>query len=104
MAKVAFSKLDTKICDSVCDVCYTNAKGENIYYEVKSYLPITDKIELISNVINLSADENGYYNPIRIKIFTVLEVVQKYTNLSFTEKQKENPFKLYDLLVSTGIF
>lgn len=104
MAKVAFSKLDAKICNSVCNVCYNNEKGESVSYEVKSYLPISKKIELISNVINLSADENGYYNPIRIKIFTVLEVVQSYTNLSFTEKQKEDPFKLYDLLVSTGIF
>ena len=93
MAKVAFSKLEAKICNSVCNVCYNNEKGESVSYEVKSYLPISKKIELISNVINLSADENGYYNPIRIKIFTVLEVVQSYTNLSFT-----------DLLVSAGIF
>jgi hypothetical protein len=33
-----------------------------------------------------------------------LEVVYAYTNLSFTEKMKEDPFKLYDILVSTGIF
>jgi hypothetical protein len=33
-----------------------------------------------------------------------LEVVYAYTNLSFTDKMKEDPFKLYDILVSTGIF
>jgi hypothetical protein len=34
----------------------------------------------------------------------VLEVTYAYTNLSFTEKMKEDPFKLYDILISTGIF
>ena len=33
-----------------------------------------------------------------------LETVQAYTNFSFTEKMREDPFKLYDLLVSTGVF
>jgi hypothetical protein len=59
---------------------------------------------MISKIINQSVDDNGFYNPMRIKIFTVLEVVYAYTNLSFTVKQKEDPFKLYDLLIGTGIF
>ena len=33
-----------------------------------------------------------------------LEVVYAYTNLTFTDKMKEDPFKLYDILISTGIF
>lgn len=40
----------------------------------------------------------------RVKLYIVLEVVYAYTNLSFTEKMKEDPFKLYDILVSSGIF
>ena len=40
----------------------------------------------------------------RVKLFMTLEVVYAYTNLSFTDKMKEDPFKLYDILVSTGIF
>jgi hypothetical protein len=63
-----------------------------------------DKIELVSNVINQSIDDNGYYNPMRVELYTTLEVMYAYTNLTFTEKQKEDPFKIYDLLVSTGIF
>ena len=35
---------------------------------------------------------------------TDVGTVYAYTNLSFTEKMKEDPFKLYDILVSTGIF
>ena len=30
-------------------------------------------------------------------------MVYAYTNLNFTEKQKEDPFKLYDLLVGSGV-
>ena len=39
-----------------------------------------------------------------VKFNMVLEIVYAYTNLSFTAKQKENPYKLYDILVGTGIF
>lgn len=104
MAKVAFSKLDVKLCDEVKNIIYRNGKGEEISYEVKCYLPVEKKLDLIANVINQSIDDNGYYNPIRLKIFTVLEIVYAYTNLNFTEKQKENPLKLYDLLISNGIY
>ena len=104
MAKVSFSKLETKINNSVKMVNYQNSKGEEIQFEVKYYLPIKEKIDMISKIINQSIDDNDFYNPIRIQIYTVLEVTYAYTNLSFTEKQKEDPFKLYDLLVSSKIF
>lgn len=104
MAKVPFSKLDVKVSDSVKTLSYHNLKGEQIDYEVKSYLPIEEKMEMISKIINQSIDDNGFYNPMRLQIFTVLEVVYAYTNLNFTAKQKENPFKLYDQLVSSGLF
>lgn len=104
MAKIPFSKLEAKICDSIHFVKYNNTKNEEICYEVKHYLPTEEKMEMISKIINQSVDDNGFYNPMRIKIYTVLEVVYAYTNLNFTAKQKENPFKLYDQIVSTGIF
>ena len=104
MAKVAFSKLEAKVCDSSQCLSYCNTKGEKIQYEVKYYLPVEKKMEMISNIINQSIDNNGYYNPIKIKIFTVLEVVYAYTNLNFTDKQKENVYKLYDQFMSTGLF
>ena len=104
MAKVPFSKLDVKINGSDCINTYYNTKGEEIEYEVKHYLPLKEKIELVQRVINQSVDDNGFYNPMRVKMYMVLEIVYTYTNLSFTEKMKEDPFKLYDILVSTGIF
>lgn len=104
MAKVPFSKLQVSIDSCVAKNCYCDKSGNEICYEVKHYLPFKEKLEMITKIVNQSVDDNGFYNPMRVKLYTVLEVVYAYTNLSFTEKQKEDPFKLYDLLVSTGIF
>ena len=104
MAKVPFSKLQAKVDGEVTKNFYRNLAGEEVYYEVKHYLPIEEKLELVSRIINNSVDNNGFYNPMRVKLYMVLEVVFAYTNLSFTEKMKEDLFKLYDILVSTGIF
>lgn len=104
MAKVPFSKLQASINGSDCKNFYYNKAGEEVYYEVKQYLPFAEKLELVSRVINQSIDDNGFYNPMRVKLYMALEVVYAYTNLSFTEKMKEDPFKLYDILISTGIF
>lgn len=104
MAKVPFSKLQASVNGSDCRQSYYNKAGEEVYYEVKQYLPYQEKIEMVSNIINQSIDDNGFYNPMRVKLYMTLEVVYAYTNLSFTEKMKEDPFKLYDILVSTGIF
>ena len=104
MAKIPFSKLDMKVNTRDFVMCHENSKGEVAQYEVKNYLPIKEKMDLVSRIINQSTDDNGFYNPMRVKLYTTLEVVYAYTNLTFTPKQKEDPFKLYDLLVSTGLY
>jgi hypothetical protein len=104
MAKVPFSKFQAKVNNEVTKLSYCNSAGEDIYYEVRHYLPFGEKLELVSRIINNSIDDNGFYNPMRVKLYMTLEVIYAYTNLSFTEKMKEDPFKLYDILVSAGIF
>lgn len=104
MAKVPFSKLQASINSCEVQTSYVNKSGENISYDVKRYLPFEDKLLLVEKIVNQSVDDNGYYNPMRVKLFMTLEVVYAYTNLTFTEKMKEDPFKLYDILVSTTIF
>ena len=104
MAKVPFSKLQAKVNSEVVKNFYCNAAGEKVYYEVRRYLPFEEKLDLVTNVINNSVDDNGFYNPLRVKLYTALEIVFVYTNLNFTDKMKEDPFKLYDILISSGIF
>ena len=103
MAKVSFSKLQVNLKADMVECSYNNKNNEPIIFEVKIYLPLKDKIELVQNVVNQSIDENGFYNPMRVDLFLTLEFIYAYTNLSFTDKMKEDPFKLYDLLVSTDI-
>lgn len=104
MAKVPFSKLQATVNSCVSQVIYHDKSGKEVCYEVKHYLPFKEKLEMIMKIVNQSVDDNGFYNPMRVKLYMTLEVIYAYTNLSFTEKQKEDPFKLYDLLISTGIF
>ena len=97
--KPTFAKLGLKINNTVKTIIIGDQE-----IEVKQYLPINEKLELISSVFNASADENNFANPIKIEVFTKLEILFRYTNLSFTEKQKEDLVKLYDILESNGIF
>ena len=99
MAKVSLTKLGLKVNQDIKTIEFN---GQTI--EVKQYLPINDKLNLIANVLNQSADDNNFANPIKLNVFTSLEIVFAYTNISFTDKQKEDLVKLYDLLESNGIF
>lgn len=98
MAKVAFSKLALKKQDKVNTI-----KIGNFDIEVKQYLPVNDKLDLIARVLNGAHDENNFPNPVKIEVIGALEIIMAYTNLSFTEKQKEDVAKLYDLLETNGV-
>ena len=50
-----------------------------------------------------NSEEGGTYNPVKVDMFFHLYTIYIYTNISFTEKQKENPNKLYDSLKSSGL-
>ena len=99
MAKVAFTKLGLSKNQDTVIVTWND---QNI--EVKQYLPVNDKLILISNVINESQDDNNFANPVKVDVYSALEVLYAYTNISFTEKQKEDVTKLYDLVISSGLF
>ena len=98
MAKVSFTKLGLKKNE---DVGILHINEQDI--EVKQYLPVNEKLELISSVINSAADENNFSNPVKENVFLTLEILYHYTNINFTDKQKEDPVKLYDLVVSSGL-
>ena len=98
MAKVSLTKLGLKVNQ---DIQIIDFNEQDI--EIKQYLPVNEKLMLISNVLNLSHDNNNFANPVKISVFTTLEIMYAYTNINFTDKQKEDPTKLYDMLISTGL-
>lgn len=101
MAKISYNKLGiTK--DELNRVQTVEYNDQTI--EVKQYLPIAEKSELITRVLNNSVDENtGYYNLLKLDMNLGLEIVYAYSNISFTEKQKEDPMKLYDMLNASKV-
>ena len=98
MAKVSFTKLGLKKKEEIKNITINDQ-----VIEVKQYLPIGDKINIITNVIENSADDNNFANPVKVEVFANLEIMYAYTNISFTDRQKGDPTKLYDLLEENGI-
>lgn len=76
-----------------------NWNGQQI--EIKEYLSIEDKYDLIMVALQKSF-EDGYYNPIKLDMYFHLYLIYMYTNISFTDKQREDEFKIYDVLKSNG--
>ena len=99
MAKLAFSKLGLKVNNQVININY----NEQII-EVKQYISVNDKLKLISDIINNTVDEHSFCNPVKVKVYLLIGIIENYTNISFTEKQKEDIVKLYDLIQSNGLF
>ena len=99
MSKVSFTKLGLTKNTQVGSFEWN---GQTI--EVKAYLPIQEKLDLIATVINNCQDENNFINEGKMSLFMSLEMIYRYTNINFTEKQKSDPAKLYDLLAGSGFF
>lgn len=101
MAKVAFSKFSFNKKNKE-DIQTVVVEDQTI--EVKQYLPVEEKLKIVENVLNKCVEpENGYYNTLKMNIFIALEMIFNYSNITFTDKQKESPYKLYDILQSNGL-
>ena len=98
MNKVTYASLKLKVNDSIKIVDL----GDGKVLEVKQYLPIEDKIDLVDITLQKSR-EDRLYNPLKVNMFYHLNLIYLYTNLTFTEKQREDEYKLYDALVSNEI-
>lgn len=97
MAKVSFANLKLKVDKEIKTVDFNGTQ-----IEVAQYLPIADKKDLVDITLQ-KAEENGIYDPIQVDMYFHLHIVYMYSNLSFTDKQKEDESKLYDILESNGL-
>lgn len=93
--KITFDKLKNKEVPLKIKAFQLN--GETI--EVKEYLPINDKLNLITAVLQqVAQNEYPFANPVQMDVYTTLEIVYAYSNIKFTEEEKANPAALYDEL------
>ena len=100
MAKIPYSKLKLKVDEStsICTI------GE-FEITVRNYLPIQEKLALISRIIELSHDaDNNFSNPLRVQVYRTIEIIRYYTDITFTDKQLEDVPKLYDQIISAGLW
>ena len=93
MANVTFSKLGLKKKEEVKKIIFNEQE-----IEVKQYLPIQDKLNVMFNAISKTEDENRFFNPVKLECYCTLEIIYAYTNIKFTDKQLEDEGKLFDLM------
>ena len=100
MAQITYTKLGLKPDLDIVEVIQISAEH---FIEIKQFLPFEKKLEVLSTIINKSVDDRGFYNTARIDFNIKMELIYAYTNIKFTEKQLENPMKIYDNLVASGL-
>jgi hypothetical protein len=99
MAKLAYSKIASKANTEIL----TYTIDEDKVVEVLQYLPVADKLALISKVVEFAHDiEHNYADPIKTEVYLTIELITRYTNITFTDKQKEDIPKLYDCIISSS--
>lgn len=98
MAKISLSAIaPIKKIDPVT----IQINGQDI--EVIQYLPTQEKLALVERVLNRTIDDTNFFNPVRMEVYTVIEIINTYTNISITEKMIENAPKTFDTLVMNKI-
>lgn len=76
--------------------------GKPLEVNVKKYLPISDKIDLIQIALQ-KAEEDGIYNEMKLDMYFHLNIIYLYTDIEFTDEDKEDEMALYDILESNDI-
>lgn len=100
MAKVNLTKLNKiKSLDPI------DIKIGEETISVVQYLPLEKKLTIMQNIIEQAGNnEEGFYNIVKLTVFYTIEMLRAYTNISFAEKQLEEPQKLYDIIVLNNIW
>lgn len=98
MARVGFTKITPikTIEDKTIEL-----NGETI--NIKQYLPMEKKSEMIGKIIGDVLDTTGLSSPLREIIYRSIYVIAYYTNINLTENMINEASKTYDLLVLNHI-
>ena len=69
--------------------------------EVLDSISSENKYDIVMITLQKS-EEDGYYNPIKLDIYYHLNLVYMFTNIVFSEEDREDEFKLYDEMINSG--
>ncbi len=82
------------------DMYFIEVQGKKI--NIKKYLPINDKKDLVEITLQKAEQADGTYNEILIDMYFNLHLIYLYTDIVFTDEDREDEMKLYDELESSG--
>lgn len=85
---------------------YTEVKvGDGKILKVADYLPIVDKGNFITFIVDLSLDDTtGCFSPVRVETYFAIALCRWYAGLSFDEEDvHDNIAKTYDILETNGV-
>lgn len=97
MDTVAFSSLELKTHSETVPVVI---QGQTI--EVKQFLPTFDKINLVASAVK-SSIVDGVVNEMIVETTLHYLIVERYTNIEFSDEELANMVDTYDLLESNGV-
>ena len=98
MAKIGLNKLNLNKKQDVKVIQY---EGNDI--EIIQHLDIASKSALVSAAVRGSVIQ-GIVDEILLDAYLHLFIVDRYTNISLTQKQRENLLETFDLLESNKFF
>ena len=75
---------------------------DNIQVNVKKYLPVSDKIDLIQVALQ-KAEEDDIYNEMKLDVYFHLNIIYLYTDIEIGQEEREDEMELYDILESNNI-
>lgn len=97
MAKVSFTTMKLKTKEDVIKITIADKE-----VEVKKYLPIEEKNSIIAITLQ-NAATGTVFNTLLMDAYFHVYLVIEYTNINFTDNQKEDILKLYDILETNGV-
>lgn len=96
--KLPFSKLGLVKNQDVIEIDFKDQK-----IAVLKYLDIMSKSKLINAAVH-SAVIRGIVDEVLVDAYLHMFIVEHYTNISFTPKQRDNLLETFDLLEANGVF
>jgi hypothetical protein len=69
---------------------------------ILQYLPIEEKNDIIQLALQ-NSEENGIYNLLKLEMFFKLYIVFLYSDINFSQEEKNNMTLVFDTLESNGI-
>ena len=78
--------------------------GEGMEITVNTCLSLEEKVSLIEDVVKTSVyGLEPYFNPLKLKIYAALRVLEASTDIEIIKTGEENIYEIYDILNYSGV-